>query len=71
MDLIDALAARSSKDARDGADPTKLNFGNPAELNVAFAAEMAKLSAKYPKDLDVQASVGQLCHIAHFLPRIC
>lgn len=54
-DLIDALAARSSKDARDGADPTKLNFGNPPELNVAFAAEMAKLSAKYPQDLDVQA----------------
>eukprot|EP00729_Bicosta_minor_P006378 gene6378-13720_t len=54
-DLIDALATRSSKDARDGADPTKLNFGNPPELNVAFAAEMAKLAAKYPEDLDVQA----------------
>ena len=46
-DLIDALATRSSKDARDGADPTKLNFGNPPELNVAFATEMAKLAAKY------------------------
>ena len=61
-DLIDALTARSSKDARDGADPTKLNFGNPPELNVAFAAEMAKLAAKYPEDLDVQAS-GEINHL--------
>jgi hypothetical protein len=38
-----------------GADPTKLNFGNPPELNVAFAAEMEKLLAKYPTDLDVAA----------------
>jgi hypothetical protein len=37
QDLIDAIATRSSATARDSADPTKLSFGNPPELNVAFA----------------------------------
>jgi tetratricopeptide (TPR) repeat protein len=54
-DLIDALATRSTKEARDGADPTKLNFGNSPELNVLFAKEMAKVHAKYPNDNDVAA----------------
>lgn len=54
-DLIDALATRSTKEARDAADPTKLSFGNPPELNVKFGEAMEALSKKYPEDLDVQA----------------
>jgi tetratricopeptide (TPR) repeat protein len=54
-DLIDALAARHSAEARDAADPTKLAMGNDPKLNAAFAKEMAKVYAKYPQDLDVAA----------------
>ena len=37
-DLIDALAARHSAEARDGADPTQLSMGNKPALNVKFVA---------------------------------
>jgi hypothetical protein len=54
-DLIDALAARHSAEARDAADPTKLSMGNDPKLNAAFAEKMAEVYAKYPEDLDVAA----------------
>jgi hypothetical protein len=55
QDLIDALATRSTKEARDAADPTKLSFGNTPELNADFAKAMAGVVAKYPDDLDAAA----------------
>lgn len=55
QDMIEALATRSSEEAKNAADPTKLNFGNPPELNIAFAEAMANVAAKYPDDLDVAA----------------
>ena len=54
-DLIDALATRSSAEARDSADPTTLNMGNKPELNLAFAEAMAPLYEKYSGNLDVAA----------------
>lgn len=55
QDLISALATRSSQEARDTADPTKLSFGNKPELNLAFVAAMQQVYAKYPGNLDVAA----------------
>ena len=46
-DLIEALATRSSAEARDNADPTALNMGNTPELNLAFAEAMAPLYDLY------------------------
>ena len=55
QDLIDALAERHSEEARDAADPSVLNMGNSAELNIAFAEAMAPLYEKYSGNLDVTA----------------
>ena len=55
QDLINALAERHSKEARDNADPSKLEMGNSPELNIAFANAMAPLYDKYKGNLDVTA----------------
>ena len=55
VDLIDALATRHSKEARDAANPATLNMGNSHSLNAAFAAAMAVVYEKYPGNLDVAA----------------
>ena len=54
-DLIEALAQRHSAEARDKADPTKLEMGNSPELNAAFAKAMAPVYEKYKGNLDVTA----------------
>jgi len=55
QDLIDALAKRHTKEARDQANPAELNMGNTDELNAAFAEAMAPLYDKYKGNLDVAA----------------
>ena len=55
QDLIDALATRHTKEARDQANPAELNMGNTDELNAAFANAMAPLYVKYTGNLDVAA----------------
>ena len=54
-DLIEALAKRSSKEAKEGANPAALNMGNTPELNAAFATAMKAVYEKYPGNLDVAA----------------
>ena len=45
-DLIDALAARSSLEVKEAADPTKLSMGNDPALNIKFAEAMKVVYAK-------------------------
>merc|ERR1711879_320102 len=52
-DLINALAERSSLEAKQAVDPTKMNFGNEPELNKAFAEAMTGVYAKYADNDDV------------------
>ena len=54
-DLIDALAARSSLEVKEAADPTKLSMGNDPALNVAYAAAMKTVFEKYANDVDISA----------------
>ena len=70
QDLIDALAERHSKEARDAADPSVLNMGNTPELNAAFVAAMAPLYEKYKGNLDVAAIyVEALMNLKAWQPR--
>ena len=62
-DLIEALATRSSAEARDNADPTALNMGNTPELNLAFAEAMAPLYDKYKGNLDTAVYVEALMNL--------
>eukprot|EP00752_Nemacystus_decipiens_P005024 g4564.t1 len=55
MDLIEAMATRSSAESKAAFNPAEMNFGNTPELNQSYADAMAKLSDKYPDDLDVTA----------------
>ena len=55
VDMIEALAKRSSEATRDAADPAALSMGNTPELNAAFANAMQNVYMKYPTQLDVAA----------------
>jgi hypothetical protein len=53
VDLIRALAKRHSAEARDGADPTKLNMGNDLALGPDYVKAMAAVYEKNRDDPDV------------------
>jgi len=55
VDMIEALAKRSSEATRDAADPAALSMGNTPELNAEFANAMQNVYMKYPTQLDVAA----------------